>query len=203
MELIRALNLPLGKGVTALVGGGGKTSLLYRLGAEYARAGYAPIVTTTTRIGVPKPDQARLIAQDSPGAEGPLAVPGEVICVGRCCEGRKLRMPDEALWARCLREADHVFAEADGARMLPVKAPAGHEPVIGLPEVNCVVAVAGLTALGRPLREVCFRWELACRILGAAPEDPLTPGRLARLLTSRDGQYKGVRGPEQFRVFLN
>ncbi len=65
-----------------------------------------------------------------------------------------------------------------------------------------MLAVAGLSALGRPLREVCFRLEQACALLGAAPETLLTPELLARLLASEQGGRKLV-GNRRFSVVLN
>lgn len=199
----RALDIPAGRGVMALVGGGGKTSLMYRLGAEWTRAGREVIVTTTTRIALPEPDQARLLRTDGPLPER-LTVPGQVICVGTPAEPGKLRGPEPggALWTRCLAEARRLFVEADGAKRLPVKAPADHEPCIP-PETDTVVAVAGLTALGRPLKEVGFRLEQLCALLEAEPEAPLTPAMLAQVLTSPRGQRKGVADPACFRVYLN
>jgi len=84
---------------------------------------------------------------------------------------------------------------------MPCKVPAAHEPVL-LPESDIVLAVAGLSALGRPLREVCFRLEQACALLGAAPETLLTPELLAKLLASEQGERKLV-GNRRFSVVLN
>lgn len=198
MTLTSALALPSGKGATALVGGGGKTSLMYALGAEYARAGRPAVVCTTTRIGVPGPGDARMADPD-----GPLAVPGAVVCIGKKREDGKLGYPGDALWAKALSQADRLFVEADGAKRLPVKAPAEYEPCLAFPGIDSVVAVAGLRALGRPLEEVCFRLELACGLLGTDPAETLSPRLLARLLTSPGGQFKNVGDPSRFRVFLN
>lgn len=200
MKLESALALPSGKGATALVGGGGKTSLMYALGAEYARAGRPVIVSTTTRIGVPRPEDAHMAA---PGLAGPLAVPGTVVCIGKKREDGKLGYPGDALWERGLAQADRVFVEADGAKRLPVKAPAGHEPCLDYSGIDSVVAVAGLSALGKPMEEVCFRLELACGLLGVGPTEKLSAEMLARLLTSPQGQFKNVGDPARFRVFLN
>ena len=52
------------------------------------------------------------------------------------------------------------------------------------------------------LREVCFRLEQACALLGAAPETLLTPELLARLLASEQGGRKLV-GNRRFSVVLN
>ena len=71
------------------------------------------------------------------------------------------------------------------------------------PESDTVVAVAGLTALGKPLYEVCFRCDLVCALLGAEPGDCLTPELLARLLTHPLGQYKDVGAVPRFRLLLN
>ena len=54
--------------------------------------------------------------------------------------------------------ADVVLVEADGSRRQPLKCFGPHEPVIP-PRTDCIVHVAGLSALGRPLDEICFRWE--------------------------------------------
>ena len=97
--------------------------------------------------------------------------------------------------------ADTVLLEADGAKHRPCKAPAAHEPVL-LPESDIVLAVAGLSALGRPLAEVCFRLDAACALLGVPPEAPLTPERLAKLLASGAGGRKDV-GARAFYVVLN
>lgn len=200
-RLTEALGIPREKGITALVGGGGKTSLLYRLGQEFARRNRPVILTTTTRIGVPEPEWARTIFPREAAELPSLAQPGRVICVGEPGEDGKLHHPGQALLTRCVREADHVLAESDGAKRLPVKLPAAHEPCIP-PETALVIAVAGLTALGRPLGEVCFRFHLAEERFRLGPETVLTPELLARFLTSPQGQYKGVEG-RPFTVFLN
>ena len=100
-----------------------------------------------------------------------------------------------------MAQADMVLLEADGAKRMPCKVPAAHEPVL-LPESDIVLAVAGLSALGRPLREVCFRLEQACALLGTAPETLLTPELLAKLLASEQGGRKLV-GDRRFSVVLN
>jgi probable selenium-dependent hydroxylase accessory protein YqeC len=125
-----------------------------------------------------------------------------VVCAACPCPDGKLSAPPAALLWTAAHEADWLIVEADGARRHPVKAPAPHEPQILEPS-DVVVAVAGLTALGRPLREVCHRLELCCALLDTAPDALLTPQLLARLLTSGQGQFKNVGNAGRFRVLLN
>lgn len=97
--------------------------------------------------------------------------------------------------------ADIVLIEADGAKRMPCKAPAAHEPVL-LPQCDTVLAVAGLSALRHPLREVCFRAELAAELLCVPQDAQLTPELLAKLLASEAGGRKAV-GDRSFYVVLN
>lgn len=97
--------------------------------------------------------------------------------------------------------ADIVLIEADGAKRMPCKAPAAHEPVL-LPRCDTVLAVAGLSALRHPLREVCFRAELAAELLCVPQDAQLTPELLAKLLASEAGGRKAV-GDRSFYVVLN
>ena len=78
---------------------------------------------------------------------------------------------------------DWVVIEADGSRMLPVKAPAAHEPVVPN-ETSLLVVVVGVDALSGPIREVSHRPEQVSAITGLTPEETLTPEALATLLTS-------------------
>ena len=94
-----------------------------------------------------------------------------------------------------MAQADAVFLEADGAKHFPCKAPAEQEPVL-LPQSDIVLAVAGLSALGHPLKECCFRLEQACMLLGIPPEACLTPELLAQLLASEQAAGNGwAAGP--------
>ena len=182
--------------VVSLVGGGGKTTLLYNLSAHCARKGWRVLAATTTHIQQPDHNFARIDAElEALWNDGTYAILGTPDGCG------KLTAPPPELLSRWRKRADAVFLEADGAKRLPCKVPAAHEPVL-LPESDIVLAVAGLSAMGKPLREVCFRLDLACALLNAAPDDPLTPERLAQLLASEAGGRKQV-GTRQFYAVLN
>lgn len=180
--------------VISLVGGGGKTTLLYALARRFAAEGRRVLVSTTTHIQRPganyAPDKA---ARDALWAAGTYAV------AGAPAENGKLTLP--SCLSAWMTEADTVLLEADGAKHHPCKVPAAHEPVI-LPESDIMLAVAGLSAVGRPLAEICFRLKEACTLLGVPPETPLTPGLLAKLLASESGGRKSA-GTRQFYAVLN
>lgn len=202
MTLCDALKLPA-RGQLCLVGGGGKSTLMHRLADELTAQGRRVVVTTTTHI---LREQGEVV--------GPLLTAGGAVALSRALERHsaaciatpsgaedKLTAPPEDLLRAAATLADWIIAEADGARHCPVKAPAPHEPV--LLEGSIVVAVAGLSALGRPLVQGCHRPELAAQVLCVPVEAILTPALLARLLTSERGQRKGVTGPDRFRIVLN
>ena len=187
-----------GKGhIVSLVGGGGKTTLLYAMAEYCARHGWKTLVTTTTHIL--QPDRAVWAQTDAQLST--LWNRGGYAVLGSEAANGKLTAPSPALLDRWLPHAEAVFIEADGAKHLPCKVPAAHEPVL-LPQSDLVLAVAGLSALGRPLAEVCFRPEIACGLLAAEPDTLLTPQLLAAMLASEWGGRKNV-GKKQFYAVLN
>ena len=180
----------------SLVGGGGKTTLLYAMADHCACKGWRVLVMTTTHIRQPAacyaPDDAALTA---------LWQAGHYAVVGTPAENGKLTLPPPQLLRR-MAQADAVFIEADGAKHHPCKLPAAHEPVL-LPQSDIVLAVAGLSALGKPLRDGCFRYDtIRPQFLAAAPDAPITPPMLAQLLASTQGGRKAV-GDRQFYAVLN
>ena len=200
MRLCEALGLP-DSGVLSLVGGGGKSSLLLRLTKEWSVDRRVVAVTTTHITRAQGEALGLLLLGGSPDALHAALREHSAVCAALSAEGDKLSPPPPALLRAAPTLADWVLAEADGAHGFPVKAPACHEPVL-LPG-GYVVGVAGLSALGRPLSEVCHRPSLAAALLGVPPGAALTPSLLAGLLTSEHGQRKGVEDPARFRVLLN
>ena len=173
MPLAKMLNIR--PGVTAVIGSGGKTTLLWTLGTELAEAGSRVLLCTTTKIypffGLPcVHDRAELDA----------LVSSRLLCAGTPLEHGKLtalEVPMADLAARF----DYVLVEADGSARLPLKAHASHEPVIP-PESNQTICVVGISGFGRPIREASHRPERFAALAGTGTEDAATPENTARVL---------------------
>jgi probable selenium-dependent hydroxylase accessory protein YqeC len=126
---------------------------------------------------------------------------GRPAVVGEPTEEGKLTMLPEAALKELLALADIAFLEADGAKRLPMKVPADGEPVL-LPQSDIVVAVCGLSALGQPLSQVCFRLKWAKALLNKDAEEPVTEADLACILTSEAGSRRNV-GTRDYHMVLN
>jgi probable selenium-dependent hydroxylase accessory protein YqeC len=131
----------------------------------------------------PSPSAAGFLAFACPGVEGGKAL------------GLHPSVVDAAAAAW-----DLVLCEADGARRLPLKAPAEHEPVI--PALSpIVVALMGLDAIGRPLGEAyVYRAEHVARICGGPLGRAIDAEDLRTLAIQPDGAFKGC--PRNARRFL-
>lgn len=142
------------KGITALIGGGGKTSTMYALAEELRMSG-SVIVCTTTHIL--KPPQYPYL----PVVTNRLN-PGEAVSTG-ISDGAKLTAPHQS-FDELRQLADYILVEADGSRQLPLKAHATHEPVI--PDgTETVLVLIGIDGLGRSIREAAHRPELFAAIV--------------------------------------
>ena len=195
MDISALLNVE--KGVTALIGGGGKTTLMYTLAEELRRHGTV-IVTTSTHIQRPEQYPVLTAADDVAAA---LAARGAV-CVASESPECKLCAPAlsfEALAAL----ADFVLVEADGSKRLPMKAHAPHEPVIP-PNARRTIYVVGADGFGRPIRQVCHRPERYAALCGASEDGIVTPALEAKVLHA-EGYDTGwvyinkVEAPEDWR----
>lgn len=190
LMLSEALQIP--RGVTAFIGGGGKTTAIARLARELSVLGRV-LVATTTRIY--PPDLPVLIDPDEDALHEAF-LHHAIIAVGSVCGGKL--GPPENLEALCAL-SDYALIEADGSRGLPLKAPSAHEPVI--PEnTQLVVAVAGVDGIGHPISAV-HRPELYAALTAKPLGSLVTPEDVANVLLHPDGQRKGLNCP--WRVLLN
>lgn len=140
MQFCEALGL--GRGITSIIGSGGKSSLLDRLAEELRERGRVVLCTTTHMF--PPPGLRTLQNASSQDVERALAEDGAV-CLGELAPDGRLHAPALPI-SELARLADYVVVEADGSKRLPLKAHAPHEPVIP-PGTERTVCVLGLTAL--------------------------------------------------------
>lgn len=181
-----------------LVGGGGKTTVMYELAAAWAACGRKALALTSTHI---------LCPADGSFAADAAAVHNlwqqrryAVIGTPELATG-KLTAPPQDLYEALQLQADVILCEADGSRHHPCKVPAEHEPVL-LPDSDIVLAVAGMDALGRPLAQACQRPQPAAELLGCGAEKILDAQMLTVLLSSEQGARKNV-GKRAYYIVLN
>jgi probable selenium-dependent hydroxylase accessory protein YqeC len=195
----------------ALVGGGGKTTLMFALAEELRRNGKRVITSTTTKVWHREAlqfEKVLLVGADADWKEkireglsrdGTVFVGRSILDSGKV-EGISPSLADDVYHDS---EVHYLVVEADGSAGHPVKAPAEHEPVIPS-SVTMVVAMMGLEAMGARLDEAtAFRVEQVKNVTGLHPGDILTPGALAKVFLHPAGLFKGT--PEDARriVFLN
>lgn len=181
-----------------LVGGGGKTTVMYELAAMWAACGRRVLVLTSTHILHPADGSfaADAAAVHSLWQQGRYAVIGTPeLATG------KLTAPPQFLYEELKLQADVILCEADGSKHHPCKAPAAHEPVL-LPESDIVLAVAGMDALDNSLQQACQRPQLAAELLGCSLDSVIDEQMLAALLLSEQGARKNV-GKRTFYIVLN
>lgn len=193
MRLCEMLRVP--GGITAVVGGGGKTTLIWRLAQELSEQA-SVLITTTAHIRVPA---CETLLNPTPEQVRAAFAHGNLLAVGAEAEAGKLT---EAPALRGLYQtlADYVLIEADGSRGLPLKAPAAHEPAMPA-GAALTVAVAGMGCAGQTIAAAAHRPALYAALCGLPEGATVTPEAVARVLGHSQGQRKAVAG--RLIVLLN
>ncbi|HIX28316.1 MAG TPA: putative selenium-dependent hydroxylase accessory protein YqeC [Candidatus Blautia stercoravium] len=163
----------------AFVGAGGKTGCILELAQQWKKQGKKVLVTTSAHMENPKNFPLQYITEDD----------GEAICAllkreGAAAaglpvkEGLKIGPLSRRVYEQAAAEADCVLLEADGSRRFPMKVPGKQEPVL-YEDTTHVFILAGASALGKSLRQVCHRIEEAEKFL----ETEAGQGKADRIVT--------------------
>jgi molybdenum cofactor cytidylyltransferase len=167
------------------------------------------IVSATTHMGtwqIPLADRHIIATSPAPLEAMEHDLAGVILVSGEVKDDRVQPVSNEVMyWLHefCGYHDLPLLFEADGSRQKPLKAPDRHEPPI--PDfVDLVIAVAGLSALGRPLdEESVYRHEIFARLSGLQTGEPVEPKALARVLTHRDGGMKHIPANARRVALLN
>ncbi|MGB5822611.1 MAG: selenium cofactor biosynthesis protein YqeC [Proteocatella sp.] len=202
--------------IISIVGSGGKTTLMYSLAQELSQNGKKVIITTSTKIFFPPAYPVILLqnhTESSPADKERFlldlshSLEANAICVtGILCEPH---MEDERqklcsfqasgiTASQFLEVADYVLIEADGSKHMPLKFPNLNEPVIP-DDSDMIIAVVGLWCIGRPIKEVCHRYELACDFLASEYKRPVDSDHIVtctdvkKIVCSPSGYKKNIK----------
>jgi len=197
--------------VVSLVGGGGKTTLMFALAHELTVADKTVVTTTTTKIFPPQPSQTPLLLMDTDEESllrllllnandyQLITLAEEKLATGKL----KGISPEMVNRLAELNQISYIIVEADGAARKPLKAPNTTEPVI--PEnTTLVIPIVGIEAIGCRLNEEnVFRPEIVADLTGLSPGEIITADAIAFLMTNHKGIIKG--SPDRARIipFIN
>jgi probable selenium-dependent hydroxylase accessory protein YqeC len=208
-NLLASFGIDLTVRTIALIGGGGKTTLMYALAREMVRQGHAVVTTTTTRIFPPAPDQSPhlILLDDDPHLDSLSMGLSRFhhVTVGRRVSPStgKVEGVSEQSCKVFLQAAQWVVVEADGAAGKPIKAPEAWEPVIPA-TTDLLIPVVGLDCLAQPASETrVFRLKRFLELTGLREGELIGPEHIAVAVAHAGGGLKGA--PERSIVvpFLN
>ncbi len=176
--------------IVALVGGGGKSTLLFALGRDLAAAGRGVVLTTTTKMGRDQIVGEMTVCDSIESIGSVTRWPAMLVCGG---DDHKITGPEPGDVGRLLDVpgVDLVVVEADGAHGRPIKAPASHEPVVP-PSSTMVVIAMGIDAVGGRLGEVTHRPERAAAFTGRDVDHALTVADCVTILMHPEGALRVV-----------
>lgn len=168
--------------IIAIVGSGGKTTLLHELARQYRAEGSSVFVTTTTHMFI---EDDTLLTDDADLIIRKLKETG--YAMAGIPEGPKIRALSAETYEKVCSHADVVLVEADGSRHMPLKFPNANEPVIP-GNTDAIYVVCGIHAIGKKAKDVCQRLDLVKQCLGIEDDTLITPDHVETLV--REGYVR-------------
>jgi probable selenium-dependent hydroxylase accessory protein YqeC len=194
--------------VCTVIGSGGKTSLIWLLAESQRRR--KVLVSPATKMYPPPPELHRcdrcFFGGEYPFPADGGEYPGGGICLAGILnkETGKLEALSPEILSRIVPRYDLALLEGDGARGLPLKGWADHEPLVP-PATTVTIGVIPATPLGEKASEdIIFRLPQFVRLSGAREGQTITPLHLAAVITGNAGGrglFSAARGKKL--LFIN
>ena len=204
--------LGIGRGeAVAIVGSGGKATLMYRMAGEAVDRGYAVVTTSTTHLHPPTSRQTNGFFVTNETADWPVLIPREleacrhVTVLGDRPRPDKLKglEADELARLREVCAPDLLLMKADGARTRLFKAPGDHEPVVPAGTTRGVI-VASLKSVGILLNDrQVHRPERVARLTGLEQGESVTPEVIAGVVSHPDAYQRAFPESVPLSLYLS
>lgn len=192
-KIHKELNINLNETI-AIIGAGGKTTMLWLLANE--RKNKIAFVTTTTHILKPKISQCDKIIS-AYNHQNFKIEQNKITALLFKTENEKYTGATSEQFKQIQKNNIPILYEADGSKNLPAKIHNQTEPVI-YNKTDKIILILGLSALGQKVNSVCHRYELNKNL---QPNELFT---LKQLKICIDDGIKSCKfPPEKIRIFLN
>lgn len=196
MEYIyQKFNIDLSKNeIISFVGAGGKTTTIEKLSKELSSLNKKVLVTTSTAMFNPNMDIYENIFIGS-FPEDYVPKDSSITFYADATIGKKVKCLDLNNIEKIIKKDlfDYILIEADGSREKPIKAPNETEPVI-TNYTTKTVGVIGLDSLGKPIKEICHRPEIFCKLTNRVLDDYIDINSIINLIKNPLGLFKNAVG---------
>jgi probable selenium-dependent hydroxylase accessory protein YqeC len=206
MKIIKALDLKE-REVISLVGGGGKTTLMFRMSEEIPSE-FKVVITTTTKIFVPSPEKfpLALLEKDELPAKDldEYLKSGLRPVVGAgLLENNKLKGISREQINLLQNHTDFILVEADGSKGRPLKGHLDFEPVIAS-STTLILVVLGADIVGKTLdSKYVHRPEIVSCLTGRKIGSIIDEEMIAELLTHPEGILRDRPSESKVAAFIN
>jgi probable selenium-dependent hydroxylase accessory protein YqeC len=185
-----------------IIGGGGKTTLMYRLAEYLVGLGKTVVSTTSTNLSYSLTVDRYPLSVGMPIGKlksGEHKVFGKDILH----EQDKIKGydPEELDQIYESGVADYVIVEADGSKGRSLKAHAAHEPVLS-DKAHLIIVVVGLDCIGQPISEnTVHRSKLFCERVGKKEGDIITKEDVQAIIYHPEGYLSKTTRNSEVVVF--
>lgn len=210
MNFYELFNIDPSKGeLLSFVGGGGKTTTIFKLAKELKKLDKKVLVTTSTAIYYPEKSIYDKIIVDNSNEfienlenikYGTITVIGKSISKENKLLGLNKELIDEIYNRKIF---DYILVEADGSKRKSIKAPADHEPVVPS-STDKTIGIIGIDSIGKRINEEnVHRPELFCNITDSEEKEIINEEKIYKLIKSDRGLFKDIPSKSKKYVFLN
>lgn len=195
MDIYRGLELNMDKKqVLSFVGGGGKTTAIFKLAGELKALGKKVLITTTTAIYKPRQEEYDYYFVGNYEEDFCPKI-GSITILGRELKGGKLLGLSLTHVERIVHGDlfDFILIEADGAKKRPIKAMGLHEPVVSKYSSR-TFGIIGMDCLGESIEHIVHRPKLFVGIVGKDIQEKVDERDVVKIILHPMGLFKAAKG---------
>lgn len=195
------------KELISIVGGGGKTTTMFKLANELVKNNKKVLIGTTTAIMKPSDGTYdKLIISQNENDFTNIPDRSITVIAGEYCKDKNKLFGANKDFVDVLYKLDifdYIIIEADGAKRKPIKAAADHEPII--PSLTTkTIGIIGMDSLNTKLyEENVHRAEIFAQVTNSKIGDIINEDIIYRLIISKSGLFKGSSNKSEKYVILN